>query len=96
MISVHRIDKNGEIPEEDSSEPRKDISSNIQLLDKLVFRRYLIRWIAGDHIAFRQVESPYFRDLIAYCCRDQEIIPQTGKTIRNWLLEDYRQVRIEL
>src|SRR2546429_8651196 len=57
----------------------------------------MIRWIAGDHVSFRQVESPLFRAIMTYCCSAlEQTIPQCSNTIRNWIIEDYRQAQMEL
>lgn len=81
------------MPSEENGET-EDIQPSF---DKLVFRRYMIRWIAGDHVSFRQVESPLFRAMMTYCRNDlQQTIPQCGNTIQNWIMEDYRQTQMEL
>lgn len=61
------------------------------------FRYLLIRWIVCMHVALRVVEHHTFRDLISYIC--PAVLPffaKTGKTIRRWILEEFKKQRVRV
>ena len=52
------------------------------------FQHLLIRWVACDNIPFHELESPYFRGLMAYtnsAIADSESIP-TRSSMRDWVV----------
>jgi hypothetical protein len=61
------------------------------------FRYLLIRRIVCMHMALKVVEHQTFKDLISYICPALAILCQTGKTIRRWILEEFKkqQVRVK-
>ncbi|KAK2931659.1 hypothetical protein FoTM2_009175, partial [Fusarium oxysporum f. sp. vasinfectum] len=55
------------------------------------FQHLLIRWVACDNIPFHKLESPYFRDLMAYANSaivSSESLP-THSTIREWIIRTF-------
>jgi hypothetical protein len=101
MLNVHRINESGII-----SFKRATVLQQLQLaasksastnFDRQLFRRHLVRWIAYDHVSFRQIESPYFRELLVYLCNPlQNILPRAGDTIANWILGDFQKSQQQL
>jgi len=72
----------------DSHRPKDQALMNafISSFEPLRFQHLLIRWVACDNIPFHKLESPYFRDLMAYAnsaIADSGSIP-THSTIRDW------------
>ncbi|KAM4058389.1 transposase [Hirsutella rhossiliensis] len=63
----------------------------ISSFEPLRFQHLLIRWVACDNIPFHKLESPYFRDLMAYAnsaIADSGSIP-THSTIRDWIVRSF-------
>lgn len=61
---------------------------------KEAVRQSLRNWIRGDHIAFRQVQSSRFHQLIAVIVpfRASSLLP-TRQTLHRWILEDFNRDR---
>jgi hypothetical protein len=81
MESVHRINKDGQLPPKrkkqrtlfdmadlDSHRPKDQALMNafIASFDPIHFQGLLIRWVACDNVPFNKLESRYFRDLMGY------------------------------
>ncbi|OAQ60846.1 transposase-like protein [Purpureocillium lilacinum] len=65
----------------------------ISSFDPLRFQHLLIRWVACDNIPFQKLESPYFRDLMAYAnsaIADSGSVP-THSTIRDWIVRSFNR-----
>ncbi|KAG7416622.1 putative AC9 transposase [Fusarium oxysporum f. sp. raphani] len=63
----------------------------IALFEPARFQHLLIRWVACDNIPFYKLESPYFRDLMAYANSaivDSGSLP-THSTIREWIVRTF-------
>lgn len=59
------------------------------------FRYLLIRWIVCMHITLTIVEHQTFRDLMLYVCPALEpFFVRTGKTIRRWIMAEYKKQRL--
>jgi hypothetical protein len=59
------------------------------------FKTKLTRWIVHDNIAFNQVESPYFRDMMLELdgsLRQTDYLP-THRTIRDWIMRDFNRFK---
>lgn len=59
------------------------------------FKTMLTRWIVHDNIAFNQVESPYFRDLMLELngsLGDLNCLP-THRSIRDWITKDFERYK---
>ncbi|KAM4067806.1 transposase-like protein [Hirsutella rhossiliensis] len=77
----------------DSNRPKDQALMNafISSFEPLRFQHLLIRWVACDNIPFHKLESPYFRDLMAYAnsaIADSGSIP-THSTIRDWIVRSF-------
>lgn len=81
MADVHRINRDGpmaprekrqrtllDIARLDSRQPKEQTFMNafIASFDSAHFQQLLIRWVACDNVPFHKLESPFFRDLMAY------------------------------
>jgi hypothetical protein len=96
MESVHHINKHGDIqtPQALQIPGASHLTNSV---DRHIFRRHLTRWVVGDHISFRQVESPLFRTLMTYCSSELEsLLPQSCNTIRKWIRDDYQRVQLKV
>jgi hypothetical protein len=61
------------------------------------FRYLLIRWIVCMHVALSVVEHHTFRELVVYICPALEpFFVKTGKTIRRWILEEFKKQRVRV
>jgi hypothetical protein len=61
------------------------------------FKVLLVRWIVIMHISFSQVENEAFRSLLL--CLSAILashLPTSGTTIRNWVMEDFKQRRKQI
>ena len=102
MVSIHHINQNGVISPKSSKYHLENFASSTSLpsnsvFERHAFRRHLIRWISHEHISFWQVESPLFRTLLTYCFNPlAKILPQSGDTIRNWIIEDFDRAKLQL
>ena len=59
------------------------------------FKTKLTRWIVHDNIAFNQVESPYFRDLMLELntsLGELDCLP-THRSIRDWIMKDFNRYK---
>jgi hypothetical protein len=59
------------------------------------FKTMLTRWIVHDNIAFNQVESPYFRDLMLDLngsLGELNCLP-THRSIRDWIMKDFERYK---
>jgi hypothetical protein len=61
------------------------------------FRYLLIRWIVCMHVALSVIEHHTFRELVVYICPALEpFFVKTGKTIRRWILEEFKKQRVRV
>ncbi|KAJ6437326.1 retrovirus polyprotein [Purpureocillium lavendulum] len=79
----------------DTHQPKDQALMNafISSFDPLRFQHLLIRWVACDNIPFHKLESPYFRDLMAYANSaivDSGSVP-THSTIRDWIVRSFNR-----
>ncbi|KAJ6436796.1 putative 115 kDa protein in type-1 retrotransposable element R1DM [Purpureocillium lavendulum] len=79
----------------DTHQPKDQALMNafISSFDPLRFQHLLIRWVACDNIPFHKLESPYFRDLLAYANSaivDSGSVP-THSTIRDWIVRSFNR-----
>jgi hypothetical protein len=59
------------------------------------FKCKLTRWIVQDNVAFNQVESPYFSDVLCElqdCFRATDLLP-THRTVRDWIMRDFKKFK---
>ena len=55
------------------------------------WKQLFIQWIVYCHIAFYQIENGYFRRMLFYLVpKLSEWLPQARKTIRTWVLEEFK------
>lgn len=54
------------------------------------FRRLLTRWMVLDDIPFRQVDGEAFREWVKYINPRAEQAMPSQKTVRKWIMEDYK------
>ena len=106
MEEVHRVNKDGSMPSQrkrqrtlfdvadlDPHRPRDQALMNafIASFEPARFQHLLIRWVACDNIPFHKLESPYFRDLMAYA--NSAIVSSgslpTHSTIREWIIRTF-------
>ena len=75
-----------------SSAKRNIVNHLIQSFQPEAFKTKLIRWIVHDNVAFDQVESPYFREMMlkANGSLEQAGCLPTHNTIREWIMKDWR------
>ncbi|KAJ6436881.1 MFS multidrug transporter [Purpureocillium lavendulum] len=107
MEEVHHISKGGpmrqrkkqrtlfDVVDIDTHRPKDQALMNafISSFEPLRFQHLLIRWVACDNIPFHKLESPYFRDLMAYAnsaIADSGSIP-THSTIRDWIVRSFNR-----
>ncbi|KAJ6437084.1 reverse transcriptase [Purpureocillium lavendulum] len=79
----------------DTHRPKDQALMNafISFFELLRFQHLLTRWVACDNIPFHKLESPYFRDLMAYAnsvIADSGSIP-THSTIREWIVRSFNR-----
>lgn len=64
------------------------------------FRLMLITWMIKKHISYSQVEDETFREFVASCSMGaisaESILPRSGNTIRNWIMEEYKKQKLYL
>ena len=61
------------------------------------FKGLLIQWIVIMHISFSQVENEAFRSLLLYLSTAlASYLPSSRTTIRNWIMEDFKQRRTQI
>jgi BED zinc finger len=94
LVRIGDISNSRSIPD---SQKTNSISSLVFTLDIAKFRWLLIRWIVCMQIAFSCVESQEFQDLLSYISPSLgKYMVATGHTIKNWILEEYRQAAVEI
>ncbi|OAQ65646.1 transposase-like protein [Purpureocillium lilacinum] len=108
MEEIHHISKGGPVlPQKkkqrtlldmvdlDTHRPKDQALMNafVSSFEPLRFQHLLIRWVACYNIPFHKLESPYFRDLMAYAnsaIADSGSIP-THSTIRDWIVRSFNR-----
>jgi hypothetical protein len=108
MADAHRIGRDGHMPPRgkrqrtlldmvtlDAHQPKEQAMMNafISSFDPGHFQQLLIRWVTCDNIPYHKLESPYFRQLLAYANSaiiDSGSLP-THTTIREWIVRSFSQ-----
>ncbi len=106
MEIIHRINKDGpivlqrkrqrtlfDVVDLDSHKPKDQALMNafVASFEPARFQQLLIRWVACDNIPFHKLESPYFRDLLAYAnsaIAESGSLP-THSTICEWIIRSF-------
>lgn len=69
------------------------INKLADVYDHKTFRKLLIRWLVYDNVAFNQLESERFNQLLVYLQpRVEESIP-CHLSVRRWIMEDYHSLK---
>ena len=78
-----------------SSAKRNAINYLIQSFQPATFKTKLIRWIVHNNIAFDQVESQYFREMMleANSSLEQAGCQPSHNTIREWIMKDQHRYK---
>lgn len=106
MESIHRVGKDGliapqrkrqrtlfDVVDLDSHRPKDQALLNafVASFEPVRFQHLLVRWVACDNIPFHKLESPYFRDLMAYAngtIIESGSLP-THSTICEWIKRSF-------
>src|SRR5947209_6667996 len=64
---------------------------NLTLFDFNLWKLVLIQWIVYCHIAFSQIESPYFRKLVKLLNEGVAALIPCRNTIRKWVIQEFEQ-----
>jgi hypothetical protein len=104
MKEVHQITENGPVTKKRTladafKQPDGSLTSRDRdIVHRLMtafnpkrFKTKLTRWIVHDNVAFNQIESPYFRDLMLELndsLGELDCLP-THKSIRDWIIKDF-------
>jgi hypothetical protein len=63
----------------------------------LPFKDRLVQWIVVCHIAFTQVENPFFRALLlALSTSVASLLPRSHNTVREWIMADFALRKTEI
>jgi hypothetical protein len=108
MKDVHCVTENGPVTKKRSfvdafkqsdgsltSRDREIVHRLMTTFNPKRFRTKLIRWIVHDNIAFNQVESPYFRDLMVELNDSVEELGclPTHRSVRDWIIRDFNKYK---
>lgn len=100
MRSQHRIGADGPIKEPPTVlelQKRAAFGSLVPALDPRRFRQLFVRWISSSHISFAHVENTEFQELLQYIAPSALVlIPQSGNTVRSWIVEEFNRCRVQL
>ncbi|KJZ69141.1 hypothetical protein HIM_11471 [Hirsutella minnesotensis 3608] len=69
------------------------LNAFVASFDPVRFQQLLVRWVTCDNIPFHKLESPYFRDLMAYANSaviESGCIP-THSTVREWIVRSFER-----
>jgi hypothetical protein len=84
----HGIDSNGK----PIQTPTRNTSGSLILsLDFTAWKLVLIQWIVYCHIAFSQIENPYFRKIVRLLNEGVADLIPCRNTIRKWVIEEFEQ-----
>jgi hypothetical protein len=89
----HGIDTKGK-PVQMSS--RDASGSLISMFDFKIWKLVFIQWIVYCHIAFSQIENPYFRKMMGLLNEGLAALIPRRTTIRKWIVEEFEQRKKEL
>ena len=74
-----------------------EIFKSASPFDRHMMEKNLVEWMLRDRIPFSQVESMSFRKFIGSIRHDPiSFIPESGDTIRSWILARFNQARDEV
>jgi hypothetical protein len=89
----HGIDKNGK----PAQTPSNDASGSlISLFDFKIWKLVFLQWIVYCHIAFSQIENPYFRKMVKLLNEGVAALIPGRNTIRKWIIEEFEKRKKEL
>ena len=60
-------------------------------VDLVKFKRDMTIWISVSHQSFSVVEQPKFREALSP--EAESLIPQSGNTVRKWILDEFQRQR---
>lgn len=104
--NVHRVNRDGQMAPQgkkqrtllnmvtlDSHRLKEQAVMNafISSFEPARFQQLLVRWVACDNLPYHKLESPYFRELLAYANSaiiDSGSLP-THTTIREWIVRSF-------
>lgn len=87
----HGIDKDGNPVKKD-----KKGESLIDLLDFKTWKLVFIQWIVFCHIAYSQIENPYFKKMLSLLGEGLASLVPSRNTIRKWIVLEFQQRKREL
>lgn len=77
-----------------------DDTTPVKWITRFTFKtlkQRLVQWIVAMHITFSQVENDWFRAFLAvFNTRLVALVPNSGDTIRAWIMEDFQQRRSDI
>ena len=88
--SRHGIDKDGKPVKK---ETQKKL---ISLADFKIWKLVFIQWIVYCHIAFSQIENPYFKKMLDLLSEGLAALLPSRNTIRKWIVKEFQQRKREL
>jgi hypothetical protein len=92
----HGIDKNGK-PVKSLKTPSQDTSGSLtSLFDFKIWKLVFIQWIVYCHIAFSQIENPYFKEMVKLLNEGLAALIPGRKTIRKWIVMEFEKRKKEL
>src|SRR5271170_7109987 len=65
-------------------------------LDFTIWKLVLIQWIVYCHIAFSQIENPYFRKIVSLLNEGVADLIPCRNTIRKWVIQEFEQRKREM
>jgi len=88
--SKHGIDKDGKSVKKETQNQR------ISLHDFKIWKLVFLQWIVYCHIAFSQIENPYFKKLMSLLNKGIAALIPGRKTIRKWIVDEFEKRKKEL
>ena len=88
--SKHGIDKDGKPVKGETQNKR------ISLHDFKIWKLVFLQWIVYCHIAFSQIENPYFKKLMSLLNEGIAALIPGRKTIRKWIVDEFEKRKKEL
>lgn len=94
----HRIDEIGIIPEEKSPKLNQSIinmfrPSSLQHITTDGLKKYLVRWVVNDHMAFTSITTFNFQALVTYLNEDVVAILPSDRTMSAWVIQEFLEAR---
>ena len=107
LIKIHKLskattqDSSSQASQAESTTPGvKDNLQSINPEQYSNFRLTLIAWMVKKHISYSQVEDETFREFVSGCfmgaISPESILPRSGNTIRNWIMQEYKKQKLYL